>query len=190
MSGVRTLSRGYCSFEENAKNSLGGLHTDCRRTSPCRGVYFWEYYTSLNFTADGLRFVPQQIQRHYNCRSLSRPGPRRVFREAHGCTTNNRSIETMAIHVNVDRIMRKRGTRSRIGGACGSHLGQPLKTETNKARAIRFSTLDALEWVSSEVEEPLNSLRRALIFALALRGVTASYTAVGTVPCRPETLPR
>jgi putative transcriptional regulator len=73
----------------------------------------------------------------------------------------------MAIHVSLDRLLLKRGiTLTGLAERIGITLANLSVLKTNKARAIRFSTLDALcreldcqpgdllEWVSTEVEEP------------------------------------
>jgi putative transcriptional regulator len=74
----------------------------------------------------------------------------------------------MAIHVSLDRVLLKRGiTLTDLAERVGITLANLSILKTNKARAIRFSTLDALcreldcqpgdllEWVSRELEEPL-----------------------------------
>ena len=73
----------------------------------------------------------------------------------------------MAIRVSLDRVMSKRGiTLTDLAERVGITLANLSVLKTNKARAIRFSTLDALcreldcqpgdllEWVSEEFEEP------------------------------------
>lgn len=73
----------------------------------------------------------------------------------------------MAIRVSLDRVLLKRGiTLTDLAERVGITLANLSILKTNKARAIRFSTLDALcreldcqpgdllEWVSSEFEEP------------------------------------
>lgn len=73
----------------------------------------------------------------------------------------------MAIHVSLDRVLLKRGiTLTELAERVGITLANLSVLKTNKARAIRFSTLDALcrelecnpgdllEWVSSDGEEP------------------------------------
>ena len=73
----------------------------------------------------------------------------------------------MAIHVTLDRLLLKRGiTLTDLAERIGITLANLSVLKTNKARAIRFSTLDALcheldcqpgdllEWVSTVGEEP------------------------------------
>lgn len=73
----------------------------------------------------------------------------------------------MAIHVSIDRILLKRGlTLTELAERIGITLANLSVLKTNKARAIRFSTLDALcreldcqpgdllAWVPGECEEP------------------------------------
>jgi putative transcriptional regulator len=73
----------------------------------------------------------------------------------------------MAIRVSLDRVLLQRGiTLTDLAQGIGITLANLSVLKTNKARAIRFSTLDALcreldcqpgdllEWVSSESEEP------------------------------------
>ena len=73
----------------------------------------------------------------------------------------------MAIRVSLDRLLLKRGiTLTELAERVGITLANLSVLKTNKARAIRFSTLDALcreldcqpgdllEWVSGEFEEP------------------------------------
>ena len=73
----------------------------------------------------------------------------------------------MAIRVSLDRVLLKRGiTLTDLAERVGITLANLSVLKTNKARAIRFSTLDALcrelhcqpgdllEWVSAEIEEP------------------------------------
>lgn len=73
----------------------------------------------------------------------------------------------MAIRVSLDRVMLQRGmTLTDLAERVGITLANLSVLKTNKARAIRFSTLDALcreldcqpgdllEWVSKEFEEP------------------------------------
>ncbi|WP_321478049.1 helix-turn-helix transcriptional regulator [uncultured Paludibaculum sp.] len=73
----------------------------------------------------------------------------------------------MAIRISLDRVLLKRGiTLTDLAGRVGITLANMSVLKTNKARAIRFSTLDALcreldcqpgdlmEWVSGEHEEP------------------------------------
>jgi putative transcriptional regulator len=73
----------------------------------------------------------------------------------------------MAIRVSLDRVMLQRGmTLTDLAERVGITLANLSVLKTNKARAIRFSTLDALcreldcqpgdllEWVSREFEEP------------------------------------
>ena len=51
----------------------------------------------------------------------------------------------MAIRVNLDRVLLKRGiTLTDLAGRLGITLANLSILKTNKARAIRFSTLDAL----------------------------------------------
>ena len=73
----------------------------------------------------------------------------------------------MAIRVSLDRVLLQRGiTLTDLAERIGITLANLSVLKTNKARAIRFSTLDALcrelecqpadllEWVSRELEEP------------------------------------
>ena len=73
----------------------------------------------------------------------------------------------MAIRVSLDRVMSSRGiTLTDLAERVGITLANLSVLKTNKARAIRFSTLDALcreldcqpgdilEWDSKRVEEP------------------------------------
>jgi putative transcriptional regulator len=73
----------------------------------------------------------------------------------------------MAIHVSLDRLLLKRGiTLTDLAERVGITLANLSILKTNKARAIRFSTLDALcrelgcqpgdllEWVSRDFDEP------------------------------------
>jgi putative transcriptional regulator len=73
----------------------------------------------------------------------------------------------MAIRVSLDRVLLKRGiTLTALAERVGITLANLSVLKTNKARAIRFSTLDALcreldcqpgdllEWFSREFEEP------------------------------------
>lgn len=73
----------------------------------------------------------------------------------------------MAIRVNLDRVLLKRAiTLTDLAERVGITLANLSVLKTNKARAIRFSTLDALcreldcqpgdllEWVATEFEEP------------------------------------
>jgi putative transcriptional regulator len=73
----------------------------------------------------------------------------------------------MAICVRLERVLFKRGiTLTELAERVGITLANLSVLKTNKARAIRFSTLDALcreldcqpgdllQWVSSEFEEP------------------------------------
>ena len=72
----------------------------------------------------------------------------------------------MAIRVSLDRMLLKRGiTLTDLADRVGITLANLSILKTNKARAVRFSTLDALcreldcqpgdllEWVSREFEE-------------------------------------
>lgn len=74
----------------------------------------------------------------------------------------------MAIRVSLDRILRQRGiTLTDLAERVGITLANLSVLKTNKARAIRFSTLEALcaelhcqpgdllEWVSAEQETDL-----------------------------------
>jgi putative transcriptional regulator len=71
----------------------------------------------------------------------------------------------MAIRVSLDRMLLKRGaTLTEVADRIGITLANLSILKTNKARAIRFSTLDALcreldcqpgdllEWISDELE--------------------------------------
>jgi putative transcriptional regulator len=73
----------------------------------------------------------------------------------------------MAIRVSLDRVLLKRGiTLTELAERVGITLANLSVLKTNKARAIRFSTLDGLcrelecqpgdllEWVSTEFEQP------------------------------------
>ena len=73
----------------------------------------------------------------------------------------------MAIRVSLDRMLLKRGiTLTDLAGRVGITLANMSVLKSNRARAIRFSTLDALcrelecqpgellEWVAGEFEEP------------------------------------
>ena len=73
----------------------------------------------------------------------------------------------MAIRVSLDRVLLKRGiTLTDLAERVGITLANLSVLKTNKARAIRFSTLDALcreldcqpgdllEWVPRDLEEP------------------------------------
>lgn len=73
----------------------------------------------------------------------------------------------MAIRVSLDRVLLKRSlTLTELAERVGITLANLSVLKTNKARAIRFSTLDALcreldcqpgdllEWVSREFEQP------------------------------------
>ncbi len=77
----------------------------------------------------------------------------------------------MAIRVSLDRLLLKRGiTLTDLAERVGITLANLSILKTNKARAIRFSTLEALcrelncqpgellEWVSSEFDEPTAEL--------------------------------
>ena len=72
----------------------------------------------------------------------------------------------MAIRVSLDRLLLKRGiTLTELAERVGITLANLSVLKTNKARAMRFSTLDALcreldcqpgdllEWVSGEFDE-------------------------------------
>jgi putative transcriptional regulator len=72
----------------------------------------------------------------------------------------------MAIRVTLDRVLLKRGmTLTELAERIGITLANLSVLKTNKARAIRFSTLDALcreldcqpadllEWISGEFDE-------------------------------------
>lgn len=72
----------------------------------------------------------------------------------------------MAIRVSLERVMSERGiTLTDLADRVGITLANLSVLKTNKARAVRFSTLDALcrelncqpgdvlEWVSSDGEE-------------------------------------
>ena len=72
----------------------------------------------------------------------------------------------MAIRVSLDRVLLERGTTlTDLAERIGLTLANLSILKTNKARAIRFSTLDALcrelncqpgdllEWIPGEVEE-------------------------------------
>lgn len=72
----------------------------------------------------------------------------------------------MAIRISLDRVLLERGvTLTDLAGRVGITLANMSVLKTNKARAIRFSTLDALcreldcqpgdlmEWVPGESEE-------------------------------------
>ena len=51
----------------------------------------------------------------------------------------------MPIKVNLDRVMQERGvTLSELSGRVGITLANLSILKTNKAKAVRFSTLDAL----------------------------------------------
>jgi putative transcriptional regulator len=76
----------------------------------------------------------------------------------------------MAIRVSLDRVLLKRGiTLTDLAERVGITLANLSVLKTNKARAIRFSTLDALcreldcqpgdllEWVPREFEEPFTA---------------------------------
>jgi putative transcriptional regulator len=76
----------------------------------------------------------------------------------------------MAIRVSLDRVLLQRGlTLTDLAERVGITLANLSILKTNKARAIRFSTLDALcreldcqpgdllEWVSREYEEPYSA---------------------------------
>ena len=76
----------------------------------------------------------------------------------------------LAIRVNLDRVLLQRGvTLTDLAERVGITLANLSVLKTNKARAIRFSTLDALcreldcqpsdllEWVSKDFEEPLTA---------------------------------
>ena len=85
------------------------------------------------------------------------------------CTKTNRSrSDFMAIRVSLDRVLLQRGiTLTDLAERVGMTLANLSILKTNKARAVRFSTLDALcreldcqpgdllERVSKECEEPL-----------------------------------
>ncbi|MGC4053091.1 MAG: helix-turn-helix transcriptional regulator [Paludibaculum sp.] len=71
----------------------------------------------------------------------------------------------MAIRINLERVLGHRGiTLTELAGRVGITLANMSVLKTNKARAIRFSTLDALcrelhcqpgdlmEWVPGEAE--------------------------------------
>ena len=73
----------------------------------------------------------------------------------------------MAIRISLDRMLFRRGiTLTELADRVGITLANLSILKTNKARAIRFSTLDAvcreldcqpgdlLEWVRAEREEP------------------------------------
>lgn len=73
----------------------------------------------------------------------------------------------MAIRVSLDRMLSKRGiTLTDLAERVGITLANLSVLKTNKARAVRFSTLEALcrelecqpadllEWVPGELEEP------------------------------------
>jgi putative transcriptional regulator len=73
----------------------------------------------------------------------------------------------MAIRVSLDRLLLERGlTLTDVAERVGLTLANLSILKTNKARAVRFSTLDALcreldcqpgdllEWVPGESEEP------------------------------------
>lgn len=73
----------------------------------------------------------------------------------------------MAIRISLDRMLLKRGlTLTDLAERIGITLANLSILKTNKARAIRFSTLDALcreldcqpgdllEWVSQELAQP------------------------------------
>ena len=75
----------------------------------------------------------------------------------------------MAIRVSLDRVMSDRGiTLTDLAERVGITLANLSVLKTNKARAVRFSTLEALcrelgcqpgdllEWVSVDSEEPSN----------------------------------
>ena len=72
----------------------------------------------------------------------------------------------MAIRVNLDRVLRKRSiTLTDLADKVGITLANLSVLKTNKARAIRFSTLDALcreldcrpgdllDWAPGELDE-------------------------------------
>lgn len=72
----------------------------------------------------------------------------------------------MAIRISLDRVLLERGvTLTDLAGRVGITLANMSVLKTNKARAIRFSTLDALcreldcqpgdlmEWVPGESED-------------------------------------
>jgi putative transcriptional regulator len=76
----------------------------------------------------------------------------------------------MAIRVSLDRMLRDRGiTLTDLAERVGITLANLSVLKTNKARAIRFSTLEALcreldcqpgellEWVSGEFDEEVDS---------------------------------
>ena len=76
----------------------------------------------------------------------------------------------MAIRVSLDRMLLKRGiTLTELAERIGITIANLSILKTNKARAIRFSTLDALcrelncqpsdllEWVSRESGEPFSA---------------------------------
>lgn len=51
----------------------------------------------------------------------------------------------MAIHVKLDRVLMERGiTLTELGERVGLTLANLSVLKTNKARAVRFSTLDAI----------------------------------------------
>jgi putative transcriptional regulator len=73
----------------------------------------------------------------------------------------------MAIRISLDRMLFRRGiTLTELAERVGMTLANLSILKTNKARAIRFSTLDAicrelgcqpgdlLEWVPANLEEP------------------------------------
>lgn len=73
----------------------------------------------------------------------------------------------MAIRISLDRVLADRGiTLTELAERVGITLANLSVLKTNKARAIRFSTLEALcreldcqpgellEWVSAEFDEP------------------------------------
>lgn len=76
----------------------------------------------------------------------------------------------MAIHVSLDRMLLKRGiTLTEMAERIGITLANLSILKTNKARAIRFSTLEALcreldcqpgdllEWSPTKSEEPYSA---------------------------------
>ena len=111
-------------------------------------VFFENYYVMTHFSADGLRFDapagPQFLRDH---QWPDHPGDRRGVqgRDAPRRRAVVDGVTPMAIRVKLDRLLLdRRLALTELADRVGITIANLSVLKTNKARAIRFSTLEAL----------------------------------------------